>query len=216
MDILFLNPNRNDAMTRTVLDEARRVVRPGTVLRGLTAAGGPSYIGSEMTLLEGGMAALEALDTVEEPPGAIVLACFGDPGLEALRERAGCPVICMVDASINYARSLGYRPGIVTGGASWRRLLPPMLRRLGVDGPVPIACLEANGDDIARSGQVPIAEIEASILGMRREHGVTCAIIGGAALAGVHRRLELSEPIPVLDASAVAAAHAETLSSVMA
>lgn len=216
MDILFLNPNRNDMMTRMVLDEARRVVRPGTTLRGLTAAGGPSYIGSETTLLEGGMAALEALDTVEEQPDAIVLACFGDPGLEALRERAGCPVVCMVDASINYARSLGYRPGIVTGGASWQRLLPPMLRRLGIDGQVPISCLEANGDDISRSGRAPLEEIEASILGMHREHGVTCAIIGGAALAGVHRRLELSARIPVLDASAVAAAHAETLSSVMA
>ena len=90
------------------------------------------------------MAALEALGTVEEQPDAIVLACFGDPGLEALRERAGCPVVCMVDASINYARSLGYRPGIVTGGASWQRLLPPMLRRLGIDGQVPISCLEAN------------------------------------------------------------------------
>ena len=54
---------------------------------------------------------------------AVVLACFGDPGLAALKEIAKVPVVGMADASILQACAMGNRFSIVTGGERWKSML---------------------------------------------------------------------------------------------
>ena len=52
-----------------------------------------------------------------------MLACFGDPGLAALKEISQVPVVGMADASILQACALGNRFSIVTGGERWKSML---------------------------------------------------------------------------------------------
>lgn len=54
----------------------------------------------------------------------MVLACFGDPGLAALKEVSPVPVVGMADASILQAcAGIGNRFSIVTGGRRWQSML---------------------------------------------------------------------------------------------
>ena len=69
----------------------------------------------------------------------VLIGCFGDPGLFALREVSGCPVTGLAEASFIRAAALGPF-AIVTGGERWK----PMLQRLA-----------SNQDDLYIMGQPP-------------------------------------------------------------
>lgn len=57
---------------------------------------------------------------------ALIIGCFGDPGLEAGRELVGVPLVGPAQASMHLAAQLGDRFGIVTVVSQ----VVPMLRRL--------------------------------------------------------------------------------------
>ncbi|MDR7418049.1 MAG: aspartate/glutamate racemase family protein [Armatimonadota bacterium] len=63
----------------------------------------------------------------------VVLGCFGDPGVEAMREMVGIPVVGPGEASMLVAASLGHRFSIVTVLASVVPLLERLAWQVGVD-----------------------------------------------------------------------------------
>ena len=90
-DILLINPNttRVDHRPRAEDGQALRPTK-GTKLRAVTGAFGPRYIASRAAYAIAGHAALDALANDKGRKDAVVLACFGDPGLAALKEIAPC------------------------------------------------------------------------------------------------------------------------------
>jgi hypothetical protein len=72
-----------------------------------------------------------ALDAQAEGYDAIVLGCFGDPGLDGFRELCDVPVVGPCEASMHVAATLGSRFGIVTAGES---LIPPLERLVRAAG----------------------------------------------------------------------------------
>lgn len=100
---------------------------PGTTVAVRTVETGPASIESmyEEYLSIPPTAAL--LRTVEEEGfDAGIIGCFGDPGLDGLREISDMLVVGPAGASIALATTLGHRFGIVTVTAS----IVPALRRL--------------------------------------------------------------------------------------
>ena len=85
-NILLINPNTTASMTELVLRTARGFARPDTRLRAVTGAFGARYVASRAAYAVAGHAALDALANDRGTKDAVVLACFGDPGLFALRE----------------------------------------------------------------------------------------------------------------------------------
>src|SRR4029077_4783688 len=85
----------------------------------ITARFGAAYIASEASYV---VAAHAALDAGREHcdahgrPDAIIVGCFGDPGVFALREALELPVIGLAEAGRREAPRHG-RFAIVTGGA---------------------------------------------------------------------------------------------------
>src|SRR5260370_994938 len=84
-DILLINPNTTASITELVLKTARRFAAKGTNLRAVTGAFGPRYIASRVGYAIAGHAAVDALANDRGRKDAVVLACFGDPGLAALK-----------------------------------------------------------------------------------------------------------------------------------
>jgi len=62
-----------------------------------------------------------------------VLGCFGDPGIDAMREMVSIPVIGPGEASMLFAASLGHRFGIVTVMDSVVPLIERLAWQVGVD-----------------------------------------------------------------------------------
>ena len=87
-DILLINPNTTSSITDLVLKTAKRFASKGTNLRAVTGAFGPRYIASRVGYAIAGHAAVDAFANDRHAKDAVVLACFGDPGLAALKEIA--------------------------------------------------------------------------------------------------------------------------------
>src|SRR5262249_7264639 len=123
MRLLFLNPNTSADLTELGLAVARRHARADTELVGVTGRFGARYISTRAAAAIGAHAALDAFARADAHVDAVLLACFGDPGLFALRELATVPVVGMAEASCQAAARLGGKFSIVTGGQRWGPML---------------------------------------------------------------------------------------------
>ncbi|MFD6158420.1 aspartate/glutamate racemase family protein [Nocardia sp. NPDC060256] len=115
MRIRVVNPNTTRAMTDTIEQCARAVAGPGTLLDAVTAEMGPASIEShydEALSVPGILAAIGRGEN--EGVDGYVLACFGDPGLDAARELASGPVIGIAEAAMQAAGHLGRGFSVVT------------------------------------------------------------------------------------------------------
>ena len=92
-----------------------RHAAPGTLISVRESADGPASIESaaeEYLAVPGLLAAAPVLES--EGTNAIIVGCFGDPGLSAARELTGIPVVGPGQASGHLAAQLGSRFAILT------------------------------------------------------------------------------------------------------
>lgn len=211
MRLLLINPNTTASMTEMVVETARGLVALGTEVVGVTARFGAAVIVDRVSYAIGARAALDAWAEAPGPFDAVVLACFGDPGLEALRELAPVPVVGMAEASIQAACRLGGRFGIVTGGSGWAPILREFVAIRGLTNR--LACIHTlapTGADIARDPEGSLPALAAACAQAAND-GADAVILGGAGLAGLAERLARCVPVPLIDGLVAAIAQAETL-----
>lgn len=113
--IWVVNPNTTEAMTAAITRSARAVVAPGTTVAGITPGSGPPSIESHYDEAMSVPGVLTAIRRGEEQGvDGYVIACFGDPGLDAAREVAHGPVIGIAEAAMRTASHLGRGFSVVT------------------------------------------------------------------------------------------------------
>ncbi len=113
--IWVINPNTTEAMTATIEQCARAVVAPGTSVTGVTSEYGPPSIESHYDEAMSVPGLLRAIERGESQGiDGYVIACFGDPGLDAAREIARGPVIGIAEAAMHTASHLGRGFSVVT------------------------------------------------------------------------------------------------------
>lgn len=202
MKLLLLNGNTDPAITER-LASAARALCPHEVVP-VTVRFGARYIATRAAAAIAAHAVLDALaERVgrDNPEGfdAAIIACFGDPGLEAAREALPIPVLGLADASI--AAALRHAPvvSLLTGGEAW----VPMLREFALlrgHGPdrVRVAAVPPTGDTIAREPERAMALL-AEVAQAEAAAGAGCVVLGGAGLVGLAPRLRPLVPVPVLD-----------------
>ena len=211
-DILLINPNTTRSITSLVLRTARTFAGKGTRLRAVTGAFGPRYIASRVGYAIAGHAAVDAYARDRAAKDAVVLACFGDPGLAALREIAPVPVIGMADASVLQACAIGERFSIVTGGERWKAMLEEFVAQRGLASRLAsVRTVAPTGADIARDPKGAMQLLADGCNACAREDGADVVILGGAGLAGLAARLKPMVEAPLLDGVACAIAQAEGL-----
>jgi allantoin racemase len=115
MHLRIINPNTTRAMTDLIGRSARVVAAPGTFVDAVQPTMGPASIEShyEEALAVPGILEQVALGEAEGAD-AYVVACFGDPGLDAARELARGPVIGIAEAAMHAAALVGRRFTVVT------------------------------------------------------------------------------------------------------
>ncbi|HEY0302606.1 MAG TPA: aspartate/glutamate racemase family protein, partial [Rhizomicrobium sp.] len=131
MRVLLLNANTNPAMTDHALAAARRLA-PEIEFVGATGRFGSAHIGTRATYAIAAHAALDCYAAQGGRFDAVILACFGDPGLGALRDIADVPVFGLAEAACREADAKGRPFSIVTGGQRWIALLTEYLAPLGL------------------------------------------------------------------------------------
>ncbi len=206
MRLLFINGNTTPSITDLIVREARRVARPGSEIVGVTARFGPRYIASRAGFAVAGHAVLDAYAEHGAGADAVVIACFGDPALAALREVSPVPVTGMADAACRQAVRDHGRFAIVTGGKAWPAMLTEFVQGIGLgEHLVSVRAVEATGAAIAEDQ----AGARASLIQACRDaaaDGATAVILGGAGLAGIAGHIAKDVPVPLID-GLVAAVH---------
>jgi Asp/Glu/hydantoin racemase len=199
MTILLLNGNTDEGMTERLLGMARGMAPPGVAFRGATARFGARYIASRAAAAIASHAALDAYAAEGAGAEAVLLACFGDPGLDALREVAPVPVVGLADASAEAACRLGRRFGVVTGGAAWGPMLEEFFAARGLSSRLAgVRTVAATGAEIARDPEGALAVLAGACRESAELDGADVVVLGGAGLAGLAPRLEGRVPVPVL------------------
>ncbi|MEP9352304.1 aspartate/glutamate racemase family protein [Xanthobacter sp. KR7-65] len=208
MKLLVLNANTTTAVTDRMVAALTARCPAEVELVAATAGFGLPYVGTRAAAAVAGHAAVEAVRAAvagergsgRAPFDACLHACFGEPGIEALRAENDFPVAGMAEASILTALQLGERFSIVTVGEAWPPMLRDLMRRAGLDA----RCAGfgvVSGDALSLS-----ASHQDGLWAVERVVGETIAaqdpdvvIIGGAALAGYAASIAPSAPVPVLD-----------------
>jgi allantoin racemase len=155
-----------------------------------------------------------ALELEQDGWNAIVLGCYGDPGLDAFRELLSIPVIGPGEATALVAASLGHRFSIITVSDGMVAFTERQIRNAGVGDKlasvravnIPVLELHADRDKTVEAtvelGRAAIEEDRADTL------IVGCMSMGFLGIAeAVSERLG----VPVLNPSKVALKYAEAL-----
>ena len=115
---------------------------------------------------------------------AVILACFGDPGLEALREVAREPVYGLAEAAFREADALGAPFAILTLGRPWIAMLEERVLLARLRAPfLGVFAGEGDGLDASRDASAVAARLQ-GLADAAVADGARTLILGGAALAG--------------------------------
>lgn len=209
--LTFINPNTTASMTRLVEQSARAAAGPGTLVTGRTPSMGPASIESHY---DEALAVPGVLEIIREDTraDAFVLACFGDPGLEAARELADVPVLGIAEAAMKQATLLGRTFSVVTTvrrtvGRAWdlTRIYGLERQCVGVHAcELPVLALEEDPDLTYRTvlgSATEALQVDAS----------DAIVLGCAGMADLPARLTTKLGVPVIDGVAAATVLAEGL-----
>ena len=217
MRLLLLNGNTDPAITDLLAARAAealpRLGLPPAEIISATAPFGARYIATRAAVAIAGHAVLAGLAEhigADNPRrfDAALIACFGEPGIEAARETLPIPVHGLAEASLAAALRLAPRIALLTGGTAW----VPMLEEFAlVRGHSPervlVRGVAPTGDMIARDPEGALAILAEAARTAARD-GAGVVVLGGAGLAGLAQRLAPMVPVPVLDSLECALAAA--------
>ncbi len=195
--LLVINPNTT-AVVSAMLEALAVREAPGVEVRVATARFGAPYIGCEVSYAIAAHAVLDAWALAEPPPDAVLVGCFGDPGLFALRD-AGVPASGLASAAADEAaRHGGF--AIVTGGPRWVPMLRRLMDNLGHgESCRGILALEAGGLQLAQEPARARAAIAQACTAAARQFGVHTVVVGGAALAGMAEAIQPQVDVRLVD-----------------
>ncbi|MCX2721083.1 aspartate/glutamate racemase family protein [Roseibium salinum] len=211
MRILVVNPNSTGSMTAKIAAAARRVARPDTQIVATNPADSPPSI---QGFLDAALCVPGLLDEVRRARDydAVVVACFDDTGVDALRCVVDVPVIGIGEAAYHAAAMVSTKFSVVTTLSRSVAGLEANLLRYGLDrrcgrvraSDVPVLKLE-EGDEttIDRIRR----EIEAAIT----EDGAEAIVLGCAGMTDLMSRLSEEFQVPVIDGVTCGVTMAEAL-----
>jgi len=190
MHWVVLNPNTSRAMTEAVIEQLRLHAPQDSSVQGLTADGGCAVIDSCETFLIGARTAMAMLDQLPAEANAVLLACFGDPGLEALRGACAIPVVGLAEAALQRADAAGVPFAIVTAGANWVNLLRERASNFGLDRHlVGVYALDGNGAALRKDPQAFRNQVFCMSV-LAAEADARTLILGGAAFSGLDFKVD--------------------------
>jgi Asp/Glu/hydantoin racemase len=209
--IIVINPNSTVAVTEGIdaaLESLRMAGAPD--IECLTLAEGPPGIETQRHVDGVAMPLCRLAEAQDKRASAFVVACFSDPGLQALREVTERPVLGIAESGLLTALTLGEGIGVIAileGSIPRHRRF---YRALGIEGRIA-------GELAVGLGVTELLD-EAKTLGrmtkvgrrLRDEAGADVLVMGCAGMARYREGLEAALGLPVVDPTQAAVGMAIT------
>ena len=212
MRIRVINPNTTASMTATIEKCARAVAGPGTLIEAVTSPMGPVSIEShyDEALSVPGILA-EIADGETHDVDGYVIACFGDPGLDAARELATGPVLGIAEAAMHAASFLGRGFSVVTTLGRTRGRARDLAEHYGMAR----QCLGVHACEIAVLDLETDPRAQAVITEACRraldQDGSDAIVLGCAGMADLCAAISAEIGAPVVDGVAAATVLVQSL-----
>ena len=211
MRILLVNPNSTPAMTRQMGQAARRVVRPETEIVAINPTDTPPSIQGYLDVascLSGLIAEVQRHPDCD----AVVVGCFDDTGIDALRCLTKAPVIGIGEAAYHAASMIAPKFSVVTTLSRSVAGLEANLLRYGLDR----RCASIRASD------VPVLELETgdpeTVDKIRREisaaitrDGAEAIVLGCAGMTDLMASFSEEFGVPIVDGVTCGVTMAEAL-----
>ena len=215
MHITVINPNTTASMTRLIGESARLAAAPGTTVAAVNPDMGPASIEShydEALSVPGLLAEIARAQAGTPRADGFVIACFGDPGLEAARELADGPVVGIAEAAMHAASFLGRGFSVVTTlgrtmGRAWDLAEAYGMTRFCRNVracEIPVLALE---DPASDAFATIVAEAHRAVV----VDGAEAIVLGCAGMADLAPRMTDAVGVPVIDGVAAATKTVEGL-----
>ncbi|MET1073795.1 MAG: aspartate/glutamate racemase family protein [Umezawaea sp.] len=212
MLIKVVNPNTSKAMTRSIHGAALAMAAPGTSIDAVSPAMGPASIEShydEALSVPGVLAEIAAGE--QSGVDGYVIACFGDPGLEAARELAAGPVVGIAEAAMRTAAYLGRRFTVVTTLDRTRGRAWDLAERYGVERfcagvhacDIPVLELDEDPDALEKVTEACRAAVV--------RDDADAVVLGCAGMAELCAEISESVGVPVVDGVRAATLQVQSL-----
>ena len=203
-----INPNSSETVTEGIRQALEPLAGCGVPILCHTLAEGPRGIESQADADRVVPPLLTLAKRLEPEAAGFVIACFGDPGLHALRHETALPVVGIQEAAVMQALTLGQRFGVL---AILRASVPRHLRAFGAMGVLPRLAgdlpLDLQVDELADEARTLARMVEVGT-DLRDRHGAEVLILGCAGMARLRHPLARALKIPVVDPCQAAAALA--------
>jgi Asp/Glu/hydantoin racemase len=197
--LIVINPNSSTQVTQGISEALDPLRGLGVPIRCETLAEGPPGIESQAQADLVIAPLLDLAMSLSGEAGGFVIACFGDPGLHALRDRLAQPVLGIQECAVMTALTMGQRFGVIS---ILRPSIPRHMRAFGAMG-VTARCA---GDRALNLGVGQLAEPALTLARMievgtelRDSDGADVLILGCAGMAGYRADLEQRLGLPVID-----------------
>jgi Asp/Glu/hydantoin racemase len=196
--LIVINPNSSQMVTDAIDLAINPLRRFGTPVRCLTLAEGPLGIESQKQA-DLTIAPMLDLAAAQTDAAGYVIACFGDPGLYALRDQTPLPVVGIQQAAVMTALTLGQRFGVI---AILPNSIPRHMRAFGAMGALGrLAGDRALGLTVAdlADERVSLEAMIATGCKLRDGDGADVLIMGCAGMARYREALETATGLPVVE-----------------
>jgi Asp/Glu/hydantoin racemase len=207
--LLVINPNTSTGISQVIENLVREETSGQVDVSMATATFGFSYISTRVAVSVAAHAVLDAAArAIAEGarPDAILIACFGDPGREALAELTGLPVVGFAEAGLCAMAQMQGRALVATNGAVWCDMLAELILQLGIQEAIAgIRSIEAVGEN-------PPA-IAAFLNDQARMAGAERILLGGAGLIPALPQIIAASRLPIVDPHRLAIRKALELAS---
>jgi allantoin racemase len=198
--VLVINPNSLVEMTREI-DAAVEPLRieGGPRIECVTLEEGPPGINSQQDGDSVIAPMLKLMRSREHDCAAFVIACYGDPGIDSMREASSKPVFGIAESGILTALTLGQRFGVIALSAKG---VSRQLRKIATFGVTErlarILPLEMAAADTIDEGKT-YDRMLACGTALRDEHGANVVVMGCAGMAAYRKPLQDALGIPVVE-----------------
>jgi allantoin racemase len=211
MKLLLVNPNTSSVMTAGIAAAARDVAAPGTEIVAVHSSFGPASIEGHYDEAFGAAGVAEQV-RIAAPHDAVVIACFGDPGLDAAREATSAPVLGIAEAAFHAASMVATGFSVVTTMTRTCVIAERLVQRYGFEH----SCRGVHGTDIP---VLDLEHIDAALVERLTQAAQTALrqdrsgaiVLGCAGMAALCKTLQQRLGVPVIDGVAVAVKFAESL-----